>query len=496
VFFYGTHLRFQGIFDSPNTCAVLLGMTLVFILVFFKKKQHWSLRIPAISAVCFFSYLLAQTYSRGTWVAYGCSLVLLLFLARGFRIPVIWIILAFALGLLLLPAGTERILSSGNFQEGSVRNRLVVYQGATTVIYHQPLTGVGWDQFGPYYKNWFQPADMKYSYPGALNNYLCLAAELGLPALWLYLVIIWSSIVCSSWLAVRTQSLLVASLAAAQVCFQVAGQFTYTLTLKEISWVSPLVLAVAAGQLFVVCRRKKLSVPVKTIVPVVSVAAALLCGGIYAAGGFFAGQLPERVTFFDHRQAVWVAPNSSSIRAAVVYSMDRGENIQKLGRDTLRYLAKHGIASLSVNSPSNDANPIAQISGLIEKARAACPDNTPVWVFGINSGTRPALAAASRAGNLAGVILLGSPYEWPEESLSPRRNLAGITCPLYLIHGQYNFLVPYQEGLKLKAEAERLNIPVNWRLLPDHSHYFTASEWRAILDDVVATVLIRPVATP
>ncbi|MDR1192428.1 MAG: O-antigen ligase family protein [Verrucomicrobiales bacterium] len=489
MFFYHTHVRFQGFWDSPNTCAVLLGVALLCSALFFNKKLHWSPKLIAIVSVWYLSNLLAHTYSRGAWVAYGASLIFLLVIIRGYRWPVIWMMLAFAFNLLLLPSGTERVLSSGDFAEGSVHNRLIVYKGATAVISQQPIGGIGWQKFSDYYWTWHQPSKLTAKYPGALNNYLCLAAELGLPVLWLYLLIIWSSIVCSSWLAVRGQSLLAACLAAAQVCFQIAGQFTYTLTLLEIAWVSPLILAVAFGQFLISRAETRRRGAFFKIGLWVSAGALLVCGGIYAAGCFFARQLPARVAFFDDNQAVLVAPNRAPVRAAVVYSMDKGENIQKLGRDTLRYLASHGIAALAVNATDNNANSAAQISRLIEKARVAFPDHTPIFVFGVNSGTRSALAAAGKTDRLAGIILLGSAYEWPEEDESPRKNLAKITCPLYFIHGQYNFLVSYQEGLKLKAEAERLNLPVQWRLLPDYSHYFTASEWQAIMDDLADYVL-------
>ena len=462
----------------------------------FDQNRHWMLKLSGFIGVWLLSNLLTHSYSRGAWLAYGGSLLFLPTIIRNYRWPVIWLMLAFGLNLFLLPSGKERVLSSGDFTEGSVHNRLVVYQGAAATVYQHPISGVGWGKFGDNYWNWRQSPELTAKYPGALNNYLCLAAELGLPALWFYLVIIWSSIVCSSWLAVKTQSLFAASLAAAQVCFQVAGQFTHTLTLPEIAWVSPLILAMAVGQFLITRASTPRHRGFLRMVSWVSAGALLVCCGIYAAGYFFARQLPEKITFFDRKQAVLVAPNHLPVEAAVVYSMDKGENIEKLSRDTLRYLARRGIASLAVNPPSSNTNSITQLSLLMEKARAIFPGQTPVFVFGVNSGTRPALAVANPLNNLAGVILLGSPYEWPEEDLSPRRNLAGITCPLYLMHGQHNFLVSYREGLKLKVEAERLLIPVKWQLLPDRSHYFTASEWQAVMDDVAAYVLAVPAATP
>jgi hypothetical protein len=456
------------------------------------RSFYWWCKFPVIAGVWWGSHLLAQTYSRGAWVAYGASLLVLLALTRGRRRPVVWLIVALVFNLLLLPAGGQRVRSGADFAEGSVHNRLVVYQGATAVIAQRPVSGVGWHKFSDYYWTWRHPPELTAIYQWALNNYLCLAAELGLPALWLYLVVMWSGVGCSAWLAVKTSSALAACLAAAQVVFQVAGMFTYTLTLTEIAWISPLILAVAVGQIFL-SRAKP---PSRQVFLSVATGALLLCGGLYAAGCFFAGRLPEKITFFDRQCAVLVTPNHQPVRAVVVYSADRGEDIQKLGRDTLRYLAGRGVATLAVSAPPNGSNSVAQISRLIERARGRFSNNTPVFVFGVNSGTRPALAAAGKAGGLDGVILLGSPYEWPEEEESPRHNLAKLTCPLYLMHGRHNFLVPWQDGLKLKAEAERLRIPVHWQLLPDYSHYFTAAEWQIILDNIIKHLLGESASTP
>jgi len=511
AFTYHRFERLTGPFDSPNTLAVLLATILLLLPLLHKRAINPSLQKAGallwVAASLMLTHGLAATYSRGGWLAYALGLsglICVAYYAKG-RLSQRLLQPAFALAvilgamLLLQPAGVDRLQSFADSEDRSIGNRLIVYEGALDVIAQNPWFGVGWNRFADYYQSWLQPLDLPHSYPGALNNYLCLGAELGLPALFCYLTLVWGSIWWACRRAVLGQSPALACLASAQAAFQAAGQFTYTLTLPEIAWLSPFLLVCS----WVAGVRQGANSPDLRYAAVVGMGTAFtVCLALFLTGIQMLDYAPTRPGFFSisgSARAVLVTPRDTQRRSVLIYCNDRNQSIATMGRPTLRYLAERNITTLACDSPEGSAfNPPGQIAELIHLAKARFPAQTPIYLLGINPGSRTALAAAAQSnpGTLAGVITIGAPYDWPEPETSPLNNLRKISCPLFLIHSEHNHLVSRDEGFKLKTEAERLGLDVRWWLVPDTSHYFSGTEWHHILDVVIHYIQGQPDTRP
>jgi len=197
-FFYAGTERLAIIFAHPNHLGNLLAFCLILLASFTVTASRpvsvvalWLLLAPIV-------YGLLATYSRGAWLGCLVGLVVTLWLLRG-RAP--WTRLALScLGLSVLLLGgqallrhprtvTARIITSAPVADAAIGNRLHVWRGATRLIADHGLWGVGIGQFGPVFNARYKPAPVQHeSYASALNNYLTLAAEAGLPLAVLYLV--------------------------------------------------------------------------------------------------------------------------------------------------------------------------------------------------------------------------------------------------------------------------------------------------------------------
>ncbi len=119
------------------------------------------------------------TYSRGSYLALAVSLVVLSGVLRRLR-PLFWLAL-FCLMLVVLPGTATRVASAGDFGEGSIYNRLRLWEGTCAVIAETPLTGAPAEEVGYLYDAWYQPLSLNAHYYYSLNDLLSLANIHGLP---------------------------------------------------------------------------------------------------------------------------------------------------------------------------------------------------------------------------------------------------------------------------------------------------------------------------
>lgn len=203
-FQYHGAIRWNGIWDNPNLCGMLTGMTVV--LAAGMGLREW--RLPntkvrkAIGALCCLlavvlaGYGLFWTYSRGAWLG---TAVGLLYLAaqvgkssqyggwlRRNRLPLTMLAASLlALGFWqfrfteMRPA--ERAFSAANANDFSWRNRVAAWEGSVHMMADRPLLGFGRGKAESVYATKYCQANE----PGAieLNDYLMLGISSGVPAL-------------------------------------------------------------------------------------------------------------------------------------------------------------------------------------------------------------------------------------------------------------------------------------------------------------------------
>ena len=206
--------RVGGVFDQPNTLGAYFVYNMFFFLSFFlcywKSLKYWLLLIPFMA--CFRGIMV--TFSRGAYLAFGFGSLVVTFFKNKFLFLAAIILLAVVLlNPEFLPEGIQyrlaqtfsggRVISTNveDITDSSVGKRMLIWQGALQMIKDEPLFGFGYGTF-PYVISSYAPQVKEMD---AHNTYLILAAEMGIPALIIFLVILLLLIKNSWWLLKHTE---------------------------------------------------------------------------------------------------------------------------------------------------------------------------------------------------------------------------------------------------------------------------------------------------
>jgi len=194
--------RVGGITEHSNTLGAFfvyyMFLFLGFFLTFPKRLKSWLLLVPFL--LCFRGIMV--TFSRGAYIAFATAGLA----ACWFRNKVLcaaavaYLVLA-TLNPVLLPAGIRYRMAQTlqpapdaayiyddaltQSLEGSAAGRLRIWQGAIAMIKDHALWGVGYGAF-PY----FLPRYSNAGHMDAHNSYLLIAAEMGLPTLLVFLLVL------------------------------------------------------------------------------------------------------------------------------------------------------------------------------------------------------------------------------------------------------------------------------------------------------------------
>lgn len=237
VFHYRGERRATGLWNNPNTFGLLAACLAAACLAWLLKlapwrqqpdplsapnrdlqtrrldRRAWLLLLPLVAALIG----LVRSYSRGAWLGlllaliwcgwwqFGPALRHLRHQARAGvrtarRRQSILRLLAVTLvcgGLLALCGFKDfqnpllrRLGTVTNRTDRSWRNRVDAWIGATRMVAERPLTGWGLGRVEEVFQQQFKPPYLKESGAIQLNDYLTLAAGLGLPALGAFLLLI------------------------------------------------------------------------------------------------------------------------------------------------------------------------------------------------------------------------------------------------------------------------------------------------------------------
>jgi O-antigen ligase len=239
-FLYSGNVRWEGWWATPNIAAAFLATATVLLCgigaAIDNVMQRWRARagstplcnprflvacrcllaiviFAAMAAGCWF---LAGTYSRGGWLAMAAGIAILLagirraretrqsretrkasealsFLSRPFaylagtlrkRLYPMALAVLFAASIAAHPAGLDRATSTAAVAEDrSISNRMLVWRGALQMMAEHPWTGVGVGKFGDAFKKDYQLPTHTQDYSTAINSFLTLGAERGIPIL-------------------------------------------------------------------------------------------------------------------------------------------------------------------------------------------------------------------------------------------------------------------------------------------------------------------------
>lgn len=214
--------RVGGIAEHSNTLGAFfvyyMFLFFGYFLTFSKKAKAWFLLIPF--GLCFRGIMV--TFSRGAYLGFAAGI-----LAAFFYRSKIMFLAVLAVGAVIvanpifLPAGiryrmsqtavergpSSSLLAEGALEEGleaSASTRIKIWKGALKMIEEHPLWGVGYGAFPAFIPSYTEGA---IGHMDAHNSYLLIAAEMGLPTLAVFLLVLLMALYYSWWLYRRTKDL-------------------------------------------------------------------------------------------------------------------------------------------------------------------------------------------------------------------------------------------------------------------------------------------------
>lgn len=218
--------------------AVALSAYLVFLWRDHKLNEgrNWVvvLCLPLILAA------LLLTMTRSAWIGAAGGLFLLISSIR-FRWISIGAVLALLLFLLLPPSFKTRFYSGFDLRDTTTRGRIEIFQTGLRVIGANPWTGVGPRMVAAEAQQYRQEREFpEWAYQHFHNNLIQIAAELGIPALIVWLgAWLWIAYDLIVYRLRRNENLFASALALMTLCvifaFQLMGLFEYNAGDSEIA---------------------------------------------------------------------------------------------------------------------------------------------------------------------------------------------------------------------------------------------------------------------
>lgn len=201
--------RIGGVFLQPNYLGAYFAYNMFFFAGFFlynsRSPRYWLLLIPFL--ICFRGIMVS--FSRGAYIASAFGGLMTTFFRSKLLFAFTLAGLAFAvLNPVFMPAGIRYRMATTfggdevfttdveEVTDISATKRLDIWKGAVEMIKERPLTGFGYGTFTSFigdYPPGIPNAD-------AHNTYITIAAEMGIPALALFLVILFLAVKNARWL--------------------------------------------------------------------------------------------------------------------------------------------------------------------------------------------------------------------------------------------------------------------------------------------------------
>ena len=244
--------RVRGLYGSPNNLALYLERALPVLLAIAWRGRHRATRIAYALAALPIAAALVMTLSKGALLIGVPAALLALGLAqRDRRATMVAVGAVVVSGLLVLPfAFTERFRSVLNMSAGTAFFRLKRWRSSVQMIVDHPFTGVGMDNFLPFYRSrYVLPAawgELNLSHPH--NLILDAWTRLGIGGVaavaWL-VVSFFRTVGRQLWTAVADRRALLLGLLATMVATLAHGMVDHAIFLIDLGFVFALVLAMA-----------------------------------------------------------------------------------------------------------------------------------------------------------------------------------------------------------------------------------------------------------
>jgi O-Antigen ligase len=445
-YLYHGQVRWSGRWGTPNVAAAFIATATILLCGIacalhqrLSGRPRWQIALavivfPAMAAGCYF---LAGTYSRGGWFAAVIGIAVLLFGMRSPRLYTIGLAVLFAIAIATHPAGLNRAASTTLVsQDKSAHHRLLVWQGALQMMAEHPWRGVGPGQFGKTFAKDYQLPTHTQEYTTAINDFLTLGAERGIPMLALVSSIASGLILFALKIGIKERNSFLTGCAAAILCYLVCCWFSSIAFHRNTSY---LALASAAGIIIGVgfreVRHAKESLPRRiSRYSILWASLAIAIATASSTAGVVALFKRPVVCKFsvDGLRGLEVRPRWGASRGAILYFGDRPSDGEFLLKSTLRPLAQKGWTVFTLDQSRYSSDACAATSSLIQKMQTAGILTGPWFIAGHRQGAQTALAAASVAHPRAVTCYL-TPARSAFLDLSPCIALPKLSAPIQLV---------------------------------------------------------------
>jgi O-antigen ligase len=176
----GTHsigkgrVRWRGPLQDPNELSLAIAVGMPFAIGFFERRRSWARRLLLIATIGLVGLCTVYTQSRGGQLVFLAALGAYFLKRYGWRGAIFAVILAAPM---LMLGGRE-----GEEAEASSLERLECWYEGMTMFKTWPGFGVGAGQF------------VEHHFLTAHNSYVLAPAELGLPGMWIWSMIMYLTV--------------------------------------------------------------------------------------------------------------------------------------------------------------------------------------------------------------------------------------------------------------------------------------------------------------
>jgi O-antigen ligase len=193
---YGASARPGGMFADSNEYTLVVGMwiPLAFLWAFSKCRPKWE-RLLCLG--CLSSLVLGTTFaaSRGGFLGLVAAATLLIFHSqRRIRNFVVVTAVMVPLMVLIPTSPLHRLKNPGYGDQLAEQARLIVWRAGMRMIQAHPLTGIGINNFKPMVTQ-YEDQNGELVVSLAHNTYVEITAELGIPAVLIFIGILVSAFV-------------------------------------------------------------------------------------------------------------------------------------------------------------------------------------------------------------------------------------------------------------------------------------------------------------
>ena len=437
--------RLQLFFDSPNLCAAFL-CPLILLLIGLHYSCRTNKHIKSILfIVCIILLLmLFLTFSRGGWLGCFAGMCLSAFLLRKTSLlPWLWPS-AFILLILLSNLGLSRFTGSSLKYDSSIGNRFKVWTGGCALIAKNWSHGVGLPPaVGEYYERHYQRHTSHGRYGTLVNDFLTLAASVGLPVAWLIATCFLSVYAACFHPETSHEMALHAYLSGAVLSYLVCGLFSTTFIYWHVlppAFISMLFLiAHSSKNLFINLKKR--------VIPVCAFTCGVCC--LIPLVGVI---VENRISYYAsiHNNTIWYEPRNGPVKKRIVVLT---KEYSQIAQKWLIPLAENGYASTAVPSTFFFSSSTGYI------INSLFPDDIfDITLLAIDNMSSINVFLLRAMGYDYPAILINSPDYWALEELSPRRNLprAG-QAPFFFLYDHFNISARHSAEV-LHRECTRLGI--------------------------------------